>query len=306
MLKLERAVTAVAFVTLAACVNQPATSLGRIAENCGAPKGWEQIATAADHRVLIFGEAHGTNEIPDAFARYVCAASAREGRTLVLLEIDVLHEDALAMASEAPDPRSELVSTMPKHWASQDGRGSKAMLDMVERLVTLRQDGRDLVIRPMDQFTGWPEGLSPEELSAWFAKQPMTTKQQMRDRGMAEKIRSESEGFDRTIVLAGNVHARKAELAALPGVSLMAMLIPEAISLIAIHDGGTSWNNMDGLSGRVNETSRLDLVDAPADAMALTPERLPAYPGDAPAYDGYFSVGTITASPPALSSADTP
>jgi hypothetical protein len=174
------------------------------------------------------------------------------------------------------------------------------MLDMIERLIALRQNGRALTVRPMDQTTGWPEGLSPEELSAWIAEQPPTVIQQMRDSGMAEKILAESEGFDRTIVLVGNVHAREAELAVLPGVSLMAMLIPDAISLFGIYDGGTSWNSTDGVTGSVNEMHKLNRIGAPADAMALSPEPLPSYPGDVPAYDGYFSVGTISASLPAL------
>jgi hypothetical protein len=49
---------------------------------------------------------------------------------------------------------------------------------------------------------------------------------------------------------------------------------------------------------------RLNLIDAPADAMALTQEKLPAYPGDVPAYDGYFSVGMLSASEPVLPPAE--
>lgn len=305
MLNLGRAVTALAFVTLAACVNQTATSLGGTDDDCGALKGWEQVAAAADHRILIFGEAHGTNEIPDAFARYICAVSAREGRTLVLLEIDVLHEDGFAAASEAPDPRSELLSTMPKHWTNQDGRGSQAMLDMVVKLIRLRQAGRDLEIKPMDQLIGWPETDSSEELSAWLAEQPFTKTQQMRDAGMAEKIRMESEGFDRTIVLAGSVHARKAELQALPGIDLMAMLVPDSISLLVLHDGGTAWNWTEN-GPAIDERSPSNREHRTTNSMALTSQKLPAYPGDEPNFDGYVSVGPITASSPALPSAETP
>ncbi|MEZ5985059.1 MAG: hypothetical protein R3B94_03810 [Hyphomonas sp.] len=293
---------ALAGLSISACASQPEATSADMAAECGAPAGWESIAEASEHKVLIFGESHGTNEMPDAFARYVCAASAQGGKTLVLLEIDTSYEDTFSEASDAADPHAVLVTEMPKYWSSTDGRGSVAMLDMVERLITLRQAGRDVTIGPMDQMTGWPDMKSPEELSVWLASQPPTKAQQMRDAGMAEKIRAESEGFDRTIVLVGNVHAREAELKVLPGVQLMAMLVPDAISLFGIYDGGTSWSNRDGLTGSVSEMYRLNLIGAPADAMALTPERLPAYPGDVPAYDGYFSVGMLSASEPVLPS----
>lgn len=288
---------------LAACASQPHSdsNSNQISTDCGAPAGWQTVRAAAENKVLIFGETHGTNEMPDALTRYVCAVTAQGGRTLVLLEIDTAYADAFSEASDAADPHAVLLNRMPKHWSRFDGRGSLSMLDMLERLISLRQGGRDLTIMPMDQMTDWPEGMSPEELSAWMSEQPPTTTQQMRDSGMAEKILSESEGFDRTIVLVGNVHARQAELEVLPGVKLMAMLIPESISLIGIHDGGTGWSSKDGVTGNANEMHQLNLIGAPANTLALSPEPLPAYPGDTPAYDGYFSVGRITASPPALS-----
>lgn len=300
-----RAVATVCFAVLTACAHQQPAERPPVIELCGAPDGWANVAEAAEHKVLIFGEAHGTNEIPDAFARYVCAASARNGRTLVLLEIDVSHEGALQSASDASDPRTVLTEAMQKHWMSKDGRGSEAMLDMMVNLIRLRQAGRDLDIRPMDVITGWPETETPEERSAWLARQPRTAIQQMRDAGMAEKIRVESEGFDRTIVLVGNVHARKEELQALPGVDLMAMLIPDAISLLVLDDGGTAWNWTENGPG-INERSPSNREHRAPNSMALTTEKLPVYPGDQPNFDGYVSVGPITASEPAISSGDAP
>ena len=301
----RRVAFGIACIALAACVNHPtATAIGGAAE-CGAPAGWKQVAVAAETRVLIFGETHGTNEIPEAFTRYVCAASARGGKTLVLLEIDTNHADAFAAASDADDPRAELLSNMSKHWTSTDGRGSEAMLDMMEALIDLRRSGRALIIRPMVQLVGWPEKDSPEELATWLAEQPPTKIQQMGEDGMAEIIRTQSKGFDRTIVLVGNVHARKAELLGLPGVQLMAMLVPDSISLIVLHDGGTSWNRV-GEEARSRETFKLNAMDKAANSMAFSLENIPAYPGDVPSYDGYVSVGPITASPPALPPADAP
>lgn len=300
----RRAAFGTACITLAACVNHTTSTLNAAAEDCRAPAGWEQVA-AVEPRVVIFGETHGTNEIPNAFTRYVCAASAQGGRTLVILEIDTSYEDAIAAASDASDPRAALLSGMPKHWARKDGRGSEAMLDMMESLIDLRQSGRAITIRPMVQLIGWPERDSPEELATWLAKQLPTKAQQMGEDGMAEIIRANSKGFDRTIVLVGNVHARKAALPGLPGVQLMAMLVPESISLLVVHDGGTSWNMVSGESG-LRDTFGSNATYEAADSMAAGPEKLPAFPGDEPSFDGYVSVGNITASSPALPSAETP
>jgi hypothetical protein len=296
---------ALAGLSFSACASQPDDRQAPAGAECGAPAGWEPVAAAAEHKVLIFGESHGTKEMPDAFARYVCAAAAQGGKTLVLLEFDTSHAGALSDASDAADPHAVLVSEMQPHWSGTDGRSSVAMLDMVERLIALRQGGRDLTILPMQQMIGWPETDSPEELAAWYAQQPPTKTQQMVDSGMAEKIRTESEGYDRTIVLVGGVHARQAELEYLPGVQLMAMLVPDAISLNIIHDGGTAWDQRSDSIG-VHKQSRSNRDGIPANAMALSIERLPAYPGDLPAYDGFVSVGPITASEPALPPSDAP
>ena len=293
---------ALASLTLGACTTQP--DADRAAAACNAPAGWAGVAAAAEGKVLIIGETHGTNEIPDAFARYVCAVSAQGGKTLVLLEYPATFADAVSDASDAADPHAVLVSRMQDHWSSRDGRGSAAMLEMVETLIDLRQSGRDLTIEPMDQMTGWPEADSPEALSAWLVAQPPARVQQMREDGMAAKIRDASEGFDRTIVLVGNIHARKAEIDMLPGVRLMAMLIPDAISLFVTDDGGTVWISARGSSTGVSTQYSSNTTRRPANSMALGPDDMPAYPGDLPAYDGYLSVGAVTASPPPLPPAD--
>ena len=294
---------ALAGLALCACATGPDVGQTMAGTDCGAPAGWEQVAAAAEGKVLIFGETHGTNEIPDAFARYVCAASTREGRTLVMLELDIGHEAAMTAASDAADPHTALLIGMPKHWASRDGRGSLAMLGMMETLIGLRQSGRDLTILPMQQMTGWPEGLTPEERYTWLQAQPPSRIQQMGDAGMAERIVEVSGQYDRTIVLVGGIHARKAELEALPGVSLMAMQLPNATSLRILDDGGTAWvwtKDVIGAQTQYNSNPN----EYPANSMALVPGKLPAYPGDVLAYDGYLSVGPVTASPPALSESE--
>ena len=280
-----------ASLIVAACTSHPATEPAGAPAACNAPAGWEQVAGAAEHKVLIFGELHGTNELQDTFGRYVCAASAQGGRTLVLLELSTSYADAIATASESADPRAELLRQMPQHWSSLDGRGSEAMLSLLERLIRLRQSGRDLTILPMNELAGWPDMDSPEEKAAWIAVQPPEKIQQMGEDGMAARILADSAGFDRTIVLVGSIHARKTTFEKLPGVRHMAMLIPDAISLQPVYDGGTSWHISGGAAG-IHDVPGTNMAGAAPDSMALGPDSLPVY-------DGYYSVGPISASGPA-------
>ena len=281
---------------MAACVSELVDGSLQVSVNCGAPTGWEQVAAAAEHKALIFGEVHGTNEIPDAFARYVCASSAQGGKTLVLLEYPTTYAEAISEASDAADPHAVLVDRMQPHWSSKDGRGSAAMLGMVETLIALRQSGRDLTIRPMGKLVGWPEGASPEERAEWIALQSPTRIQQMIEDGMAEEVLAGAADFDRTIVLVGSIHARKTTFEKLPGVRHMAMLVPDAISLQPVYDGGSTWNIVDGAAGK-RDAYNTNAAGEPANSVGLKSDYLPAF-------DGYVSVGTVTASEPALPPAE--
>ena len=57
---------ALAGLSFSACASQPDGRQAPAGTECGAPAGWEPVAAAAEHKVLIFGESHGTNEMPDA------------------------------------------------------------------------------------------------------------------------------------------------------------------------------------------------------------------------------------------------
>lgn len=130
---------------------------------CNAPSGWEAIAERAEGRTLFFGETHGTNESPDVFYRYVCAASAQPGRTVVALEINSALEDGLARAFAADDQREALQQELESHWKLDDGRGSSAMFELVLRLNELREAGRDLQFVLVQQLSGLPDFKNSEE-----------------------------------------------------------------------------------------------------------------------------------------------
>jgi hypothetical protein len=97
--------------------------------------------------VLLFGEIHGTNEIPDFFAEVACHASARGLPLIVGLEVADVDISAIRgyVRSEAQaQQRAELLAA--PHWrpAFADGRSSEAMLRLVERLRVLSVGGASL------------------------------------------------------------------------------------------------------------------------------------------------------------------
>lgn len=119
----------------------------------------------------------------------------------------------------------------------------------------------------------------------------------MADRGMAEKIVGASGNSARTIVLIGSLHAMKDEIEWMPGVNFAAALTPDSLSLIAIHDGGTSWSMTDA-AGTIREAPPSSRYRPDPDFLSRADMGWVESLG--PAFDGYYYLGTISASPPVL------
>jgi hypothetical protein len=258
--------------------------------DCNPPSRWETVAEAAEGRVLFVGEVHGNTETPAAFARYVCAAASRAGSTLVLLELPPHHAPAIREAMASDDPRTALLSGLEAHWKTRDGRGSVAMLDMMGRLMSLAKTNPELSIEPFSLFL-LKEFTTPEETMAWAASLSADQIQEQSEAGMAQEIRRRSAGYDRTIVLVGNVHAYLAvrENSSVPSA---AMRVPGALSLRVVHDGGESWIHGKEKAG-IHSLTALNPNAEPTNAMGLSARY-------APHFSGFLSVGPISASPPAL------
>lgn len=270
-------------VPLAAAHTDPAPS-------CNPPIGWEAVAEAGEGRVLFIGEVHGTRETPEAFASYVCAATAKGGRTLVLVEVSSRYAQAMAQAAVSEDPRAALLSDMQAHWQTQDGRGSVAMLDMMARIMVMAQSGQDISVEPFSLFL-LKEFPTPEETMTWVSALTPAEIQEQTEAGMAKEILARSAGFDRTIVLVGNVHAYL-DFGDEPMPPSAAMRVPGAISLRVADEGGDAWVQMNGTAG-VRDYPRRNPYNKPAGTMGLDEKYEPHF-------NGYLSVGAISASPPAL------
>lgn len=275
---------------------EPETQVATFSDGtpCVPPAGWEEIADRAEGKILVIGELHGTNEIPNAVANYACAVAARGGKTMVALEVnkDIIGS-ALEKASQSSDPRQVLLDSTPDHWRIPYGQGSEAWLDLMVKLSGLS----NIVVAPMDEGFQLPEFETDQARSAWIKNRPPEYFQQFREKAMARNITALSQGYDRTIVLVGNLHARKSKVDFLPDTDLMAMLLQEdTLTLNSFYDGGEAWNvTSEGPGVKVVSASNHPLVDD----VKSTPEM--GWREDLlPAYDGYLFVGRLTASPPAL------
>lgn len=235
--------------------------------------------------VLLVGEMHGTEEAP-AFVRSVaCRALAEDLPVTVGLEIDraddatfqeYLRSDGSAAA------RERLLAAPFWHRASQDGRSSRAMLELVDDLRELAASGK---------------------LRAILIDRPHPGAE--RDRAMAERVAeavTERPG-DLVVVLTGNIHNRLTkgmpwndELE--PMGYRLRRLLPEArlVSLDMAYPGGTAWVCFGA------ECGVQEIEGSPA-AEGRTGIELLEDAGGGEPYSGRYFTGPLTASRPAVAQA---
>ncbi|HZJ67876.1 MAG TPA: hypothetical protein VFD36_30440, partial [Kofleriaceae bacterium] len=229
------------------------------------------------HGTLLIGDFHGTREIPAVVGQLVTAAVAREPVVLAL-EIPTANAAAVQafLASDgSAAKRSELVSGPWWQAPYQDGRRSVAMADLLEAVRALRAAGKPLEVVLID-----------EELEA-----------AAREKAMAQHViaarRARADAA--LIVYAGDLHTRKAEVAGRRGYRWMAMQVADAgiamISLAARRDEGTAWICLGG------GPAGCGVIYSGGNGPPGTGIHLAPSPDGA--YDGWFGVGSTTASPPA-------
>nr|WP_298897684.1 hypothetical protein [uncultured Altererythrobacter sp.] len=275
---------------------------------CSPLPGWETIAEAVDGKFLVLGESHGTVEAPRALAEYVCAAS--ENRSiLVAIEFTSTSNDDFQRAWEMPHTEfaDALRSKVPDWNGREDGVASQAMLEMLVRLHALKTVGRDIAIVA---FNGAKNDAQRDKFAHLPGQEPHEAAQ-------AENIRDGwvAGAYHQTVVLVGGLHATKTVID-LNGINIRPMAnqiaSPEdVISLRMVHEGGESWScqlraDIDFDPTRPVTTDMLSCQPHSARGWAESPEPgfYLAYSPDEAAFDGVFSLGPISASPPAVPKKD--
>lgn len=271
---------------LSACAATP----DPVAE-CGAPTGWEAVADVAEGQLLLFGETHGTVESPAMVAAYACAVTkSRGGVTAVGIEWASFRNDDLAAALSADDPRAEMRKSFTKHLSFQSGQGSEAMLDMILFLDALADAGADIRIRGFQTVT---EGD--------FQTFQETGDQSIFERGYARGMLATAEGADRTIILVGNLHARRKPPEGRPWLNyaLAASFLPEGtVTLEMQRLAGQAWVQTRTEDGQPRVGPRDYVAYAPQGGQEGAPQI--AIDPSVEGFDGYYFVGPITPSPPAI------
>ena len=242
---------------------------------CAAPEGTAALLHG-DPRFIVVGELHGTTETPAAFAAMVCEAS-QTGAVTVALELPEAMQpnlDAFLEADNDDAARETLRGTAFLTWID-DGRSSRAMLDMMQSLRRLRADGRDIVVRAIQ-----PDSPRPPDFPQSYYELEMGY---LLSRAAVDRPTS------KVLVLVGSLHARKTRVPAMPHLGLPAaahLPAEQTVSLYVVAQGGEAWNCA---PCGVNPI-----------AVGYDPEARGAVmgvDGDG-AYDGILALGPSTASPP--------
>jgi len=156
----------------------------------GSPELPEQmISLLKPFRVITVGEVHGSNEIPDFFARLAGRLSRDGSPLIVALEVyRPLNQNGIDQFVKSGD--ESILKSLPHFSApSQDGRGSTAMAKLLKSLRAL--PSVQIVAFDMGATTGGPE------------------RGQERDSRMALTLTEIMRQYPNTrvVILAGNVHA---------------------------------------------------------------------------------------------------
>jgi hypothetical protein len=243
-----------------------------------------------DARVVVLGEIHGTAEAPSFAGDLLCLLARDGGRVVLALEIPSDQQPEIdayvSGGSKAEFIRSAMASR--NFWArnAHDGRSSKAMLGLIEQVRALRTQGLPVTILAFDQA---PSQYGPEVL---------------RDEVMAENLRASivADPEAMLLVLVGSVHAAKSvgtsfDPQYLPAINILRE--ERLVSLQMTHSGGDAWACFGSTIQDLDcgpKTLRPTAPDRHGKQRITLDSRL------LPAFDGYFTVKHVTASPPAIDS----
>ncbi|QCU72313.1 calcium-binding protein [Luteimonas yindakuii] len=155
------------------------------------------IQAAGDRRLIVIGELHGTVEVP-ALVQALARHYVRGGPVLVALEVHAT-EHARIRAYLGSDGGDEALHALREgpFWSvsieRNDGRRTRAMLDLIDTARRLHGEGHSIAVVPFDPARSGKAHPS-------------------RDRGMATILRAGFEALPdtgRMLVLTGNRHAMR-------------------------------------------------------------------------------------------------
>lgn len=273
--------------------------------NCDPVQGWSEIARR-EPRYVVFGEMHGTSEAPQLVQRLACHLAKAGRNVLVAVELDASDNPSLQQAWNGARA-AFLPQLLKSGWKDRDdGVASVAMMRMLDQLHGERVIGRRISVVA---FNGFKDASQEGRFGHLPGQEPHEAAQ-------AENIaQAAAQGdYDDVIVLVGNAHARRKAIAL--GESAyrpMAVFLAETgrvISLNMLTSGGTSWDcTMKPGAKPASGAAPSGVVECgshPMKGMAanIRPPVMglggfSSFKAD-PDYDGYFWLGGVSSSPPAV------
>lgn len=258
-------------------------------------------------RFVLFGELHGTNEAPRFFADVVIALASQGKHVLVAVELSAPEDVAMQRAWAAAPEEFARALTGPDWTLRRDGVTSGAMRDMLVRLQQYKASGAAVSIVAFNGYRDDAQRLRLQSLG------PAGGHEVAQAENIADAARRAD--ADITLVLVGNAHAEKTPISR-DGMSYdpMAMTLAKSgrlVSLNMLYAGGTAWNCQLKADLKFDPavpitTAMLDCANHPvtglqgkddAPYIALGPVQGANFDGR---YDGYFWLGAISGSVPAL------
>jgi hypothetical protein len=108
-----------------------------------------------DSGIVIFGEIHGTEQIPKAVGSFVCAKLQKGSGVALILEISANEQEAIDRYIDSNgDAADKAALVAGRFWtrprinksSSQDGRASVAMFQLIEEARRHRKEGRQIEV----------------------------------------------------------------------------------------------------------------------------------------------------------------
>lgn len=157
-------------------------------------KGASSMTPLLTEPILVLGEIHGTNEIPELAGAHVCALLLSGRSVLLALEIPAEEQARVNVFLDSSGDAAEVQKLLAgPHWTApterQDGRAGRAMLALLELARAVRHSHGKIDVVAID---GWEKDLE-------------------RDAVMAQNLEHAllKHGGYSTVVLIGNLHAAK-------------------------------------------------------------------------------------------------
>lgn len=297
---------------LAACstVGAGDTQAANASPQCAPLAGSADIARDAEGKILILGELHGTAESSAAVGEFVCSV-ATEGPVLVAIEWSVSREKELMDAWALPQEAfSEALLAIEEWRVRKDGWSSVATYNFLMRIHGLKDAGADIDIFPFSGFR------NPEEREQFADLRISEQFEALGAKNLGEAAARRP--YRHVVTLVGDAHASKRLLNfESPPYRAMAMILAETENVVSLdlrHSGGAAWNCVLKPGAKFEPGKQITPEDEECSAHELRghegyegrPE-MALWSDDGPppveGFDGYYFVGTISASPPKLQAA---